>query len=653
LRRQHSRASVAQSAMGAKGRLCHMTREAPRTALMPRTELLRGAGPTLTMKALIAAIFAALAVAFAAVPPAGADTFVAAGYSLPSPAPFQILADKEEILAPATAALRRLGAQVVTYDNKIDVRGPNGSLVVAQLGSNRAKVGAVERILPAAPARRGENLFLPVRSIAWHLGFAYRWDAKSRTIFLHPRIADITFSRLPDLVRVKITGSAPLSYSAGLLKNPARVYVDISNADLFAAEQQIAVNEGDLVSVRASQHSLNPDMVRIVLDVKKDDVEYSQRTADGDRSIVIDIPSPPLPAPRAGEAVTVNAIRLERRSDTMCTLIVEANGAPAARLTTRSEPPQAIIQMSNVRLGAEKVEGSHPIVTSATAEQTGENEARIVLDLRGAQSVALARRPQGLSALIGGVSLSDVTVVLDPGHGGRQPGALGPSGLMEKEVNLDIGRRAEKLLSQAGARVIMTRTDDSSLIPVASRDDLRRELCLRADVANRGNADLFVAIHCNSSGSMRRTGSETYYCTPRSLGLAKVMQQALVEELKLRDGGIHTCNFVVVSQARMPAVLVEIAYLNDPTEEALLGSPEFRQRAAQAIVEGVSRYAEEGGLLGYYADQESARAKRAWAAEGKPAAAPARAEETKPAAEETKPGVGGDRNSNTAPSAGE
>jgi len=624
-----------------------MRREAPRTALMPRTELLRGAGPALTMKALIAAIFAALAVAFVAGPSAGADTFVAAGYSLPSPAPFQILADKEEILAPATAALRRLGAQVITYDNKIDVRGPNGSLVVAQLGSNRAKVGAVERILPAAPVRRGENLFLPVRAIAWYLGFAYRWDPKSRTIFLHPRIADITFTRLPDLVRVKITGSAPLSYSAGLLKNPARVYVDISNADLFAAEQQIAVNEGDLVSVRASQHSLNPDMVRIVLDVKKDDVQYSHRTGDGDRSVVIDIPSAPLPAPRPGEAVTVNAIRLERRSDSMCTLIVEANGAPVASLTRRSDPPQAIIELSNVRLGAERVEGSHPVVTSATAEQTGENAARIVLDLRGPQSVALARRPRGLCALIGGVSLSDVTVVLDPGHGGRQPGALGPSGLMEKEVNLDIGRRTEKLLSQAGARVIMTRTDDSSLIPVASRDDLRRELRMRADVANRTNADLFVAIHCNSSGSrMRRTGSETYYCTPRSLGLAKVMQQVLVEELKLRDGGIHTRNFVVVSEAPMPAVLVEIAYLNDPTEEALLGSPEFRQRAAQAIANGVSRYAEEGGLLEFYADQESARAKRTWAAEGKPAAAPA-------GTEETKPGAGANRTPNTSPSADE
>jgi N-acetylmuramoyl-L-alanine amidase CwlD len=599
------------------------------------------------MKAIIAAIFAALVAASAAAPLAGADAFIAAGYSIPSPAPFQILANKDEILAPAVPALRRLGAQVVTYDNKIELRGPNGSSVVAQLGSNRAKVGDIVRILPAAPSRRGEDLFLPVRAIAWYLGFAYRWDAKSRTIFLHPRIADITFSRLPDLVRVKITGSAPLSYSAGLLKNPSRVYVDIANADLFAAEQQIAVNEGDLVAVRASQHSLNPDLVRVVLDVKREDVEYSHRASDGDRSIVIDIPAAPLPAPKPGEAVTIRSIRLERRSDSMCSLIVEANGAPSASLSSQRDPPQAVIELSNVRLDAEQVEGSHPVVTSASAEQTGENGARIVLNFRSPQAVALARRPQGLCVLIGGVSLSDVTVVLDPGHGGRQPGAPGPSGLMEKEINLDIGHRADKLLRQEGARVIMTRSDDSSLIPVTSREDLRRELKMRADVANQNRADLFVAIHCNSSGSrQRRTGSETYYCTPRSLGLAKVMQQELVKELKLKDGGVHTCNFVVVSEAQMPAVLVEVAYINNAAEEALLGSPEFRERAAQAIVNGVRRYAEEGGLLEYYAEAESARAKRAWAAEGKPAEAPV-------GAEETKPGVGGEGSSKSSPSANE
>jgi N-acetylmuramoyl-L-alanine amidase len=597
------------------------------------------------MKSVLAAIIAALLAAFLFATAAGADNFVAGGTSIPSPAPFDVLSDKDEVCAPAAAALRHLGVQITDVDGRIDMRASDGSALLARIGSDRATVAGVERNLPAPLSRRDGQLYLPVRAVAWHLGLAYRWDKDSRTIFLHPKITDITFSRLPDKVRVKITATAPLSYSAGLLKRPARIYVDVANADLFAAEQQIAVNEADLIAVRASQNSLNPDLVRIVLDLKQEPLEYYHSSADGGRSIVVDIPAPKLPPQAAEGAVTVRSIRLERRSDTLCALIVEANGNPVASLATRRDPPQAIIEFSNAQLAAEEVDGAHPQVESATAEQTGENQARIVLNLVRPQPAALARRPNGVCVLIGRVPLSDVTVVIDAGHGGRQPGAIGPSGLEEKTVNLAIALHADKLLREQGARVILTRRDDASLTPVTSREELRSELAMRAGLANASKADVFVSIHCNSSprNGARRTGSEAYYTTPRSLGLAKVMQQEMLKKLKLKDSGVRTCSFVVTREARMPAVLVEVAYLNDMREEALLGSPEFRQRAAEAIVSGLQRFAEEGGLLEYYAELESAKWGRALVQqpapteEGNPASAPAasgRASATAPSAEE-------------------
>jgi hypothetical protein len=120
----------------------------------------------------------------------------------------------------------------------------------------------------------------------------------------------------------------------------------------------------------------------------------------------------------------------------------------------------------------------------------------------------------------------------------------------------------------------------------------------------------------------------------------------MLKKLKLKDSGVRTCSFVVTREARMPAVLVEVAYLNDMREEALLGSPEFRQRAAEAIVSGLQRFAEEGGLLEYYAELESAKWGRALvqqpapaepAQERNPASAPAasgRASANAPSAEE-------------------
>ena len=584
------------------------------------------------MKPTLAAIVAAVSVAIVISSPAGADTFVAAGYSLPSLGPFQIIAGKDEVCAPAAGALRQVGVQVTAADGGVELRAPDGTTVAVRVGSDRATIGGVERLLPAAPSRREGNLYLPVRALAWYLGLAYRWDENSRTIFLHPKVAGITFSRLPDKVRVKITGTGRLAYAAGVLKEPPRIYVDISNADLFAAEQQIAVNEGDLISVRASQHSLNPDLVRVVLTLKRECSEYTHAGADSGRSVVVDIPAPPTPPAAAGRVVVIRSVRLERRSDSVCRLVVEADGAPVASLSTRRDPPQVAIELSNVRLTAEKVEGSHPVVASASAEQTGENEARITLDLERPQPAALVRRAQGLCALIGSVALSDVTVVLDPGHGGRQPGASGPSGLMEKEVNLDVALRAERLLREQGVQVILTRKDDSSLIPVTNRDELRRELTMRAQLANNRNADVFIAIHCNSSprGAPRRIGTETYYCTSRSIGFARAMQQELLGELKLNDGGIHARDFVVVKTARMPAVLLELAYLNDRSEEGLLGSPRFRERAAQAIVSGVRRFAEGGGLLEYYAELEGGGATQAVVQQARPEPTTASAEEAKP-----------------------
>ncbi len=542
--------------------------------------------------------------------PAQADSFVAAGQPLPSPAPFLFgLADKQEVLAPAAEALRRLGVQVSASDNRVEMRAPSGAVVIGRIGSDRAVIAGAERTLPAAISRRGPDLYLPVRAIAWHLGLAYRWDEQSRTIFLHPKIADITCLRLPDKVRVKITGSAPLSYSVGLLRQPARIYVDIANADLFAAEQQIAVNEADLVAVRASQNSLNPDLVRVVLDLKQEPLEYYHSAAAGGRVILVDIPAPRM-APAAREStVTVSAVRLERRSDALCALMVQANGNLVVGLSTSQNPARVILDLSNAQLASEEVEGSHPLVESASAEQTGETQARIVLDLHEPQPAALARRPRGVCVLVGRVPLSDVTVVLDAGHGGRQTGAIGPSGLDEKTLNLDVALRAEKLLKERGARVILTRRDDSSLAPITRREERAAELTMRANLANEHHADLFVSIHCNSSplNSVPRTGSETYYTTSRSLGLAKVMQQELVGKLKRKDGGVHTCNFVVTRESRVPSVLLELAYLNNTEEEALLGSPEFRQQAAAAIADGVERFASQGGLLDYYAELESAK----------------------------------------------
>jgi len=172
-------------------------------------------------------------------------------------------------------------------------------------------------------------------------------------------------------------------------------------------------------------------------------------------------------------------------------------------------------------------------------------------------------------------------VVLDPGHGGKDPGARGRC-LLEKDVNLDVARRVAAGLLRAGARPVLTRDDDVYI-----------DLFERVALANKLAADAFVSIHCNAMPKPdTRQGTETYWYTRDSKCLAVIMHRQLVDKLKRRDNGVRRARFVVVRETVMPSCLVELMYLNDRNEEKLLGEEHIRQLAAAAVVEGLRQYFE-------------------------------------------------------------
>ena len=175
-------------------------------------------------------------------------------------------------------------------------------------------------------------------------------------------------------------------------------------------------------------------------------------------------------------------------------------------------------------------------------------------------------------------------VVLDAGHGGRDRGASGTV-LLEKQVNLDVAQRAATLLRRRGVRTWLTRADDTYT-----------DLLDRAEMANRLSADMFVSIHCNAMpGRNQGHGTETFYYRPVSKCLGLVMQNSLVAGLGRKDRGLKRARFAVIRHTRMPAVLVELMFLNSDEEEALLQQDVVRQRAAGAIVEGLRQFVEGTG----------------------------------------------------------
>ncbi|RPF49680.1 N-acetylmuramoyl-L-alanine amidase [Thermodesulfitimonas autotrophica] len=177
-------------------------------------------------------------------------------------------------------------------------------------------------------------------------------------------------------------------------------------------------------------------------------------------------------------------------------------------------------------------------------------------------------------------------VCLDPGHGGYDPGAVGPGGLKEKDVTLAVALRAGFYLQESGAEVFFTRASDRvSWLPEVGRD-----LAARVEIANRGQADLYLSIHCNSAPTPEAGGIETY--SFRQMGkaaeVARLIQAELVRELGLRDRGVKTAGFYVLRHTAMPAVLTELAFISNPREEKLLSDPGFQERAAKALARAVA-----------------------------------------------------------------
>jgi len=178
-------------------------------------------------------------------------------------------------------------------------------------------------------------------------------------------------------------------------------------------------------------------------------------------------------------------------------------------------------------------------------------------------------------------------IVIDPGHGGRDPGAVGPTGTQEKVIALVIALKLAQLLSPV-AEVKLTRIDDAALGP-----DVNNDLEGRVKIANDWEADLFISVHCNSAGDQRAKGFGVW-TTPGETASDKLAQFILDEYAKafpdLVSRSCKEANFYVLKRTRCPAVLVETAFISNPVEEVLLTSENFQLRAAQAIAHGVLKY---------------------------------------------------------------
>lgn len=178
-------------------------------------------------------------------------------------------------------------------------------------------------------------------------------------------------------------------------------------------------------------------------------------------------------------------------------------------------------------------------------------------------------------------------IFIDPGHGGPDPGAIA-NGVIEQHVNLNVSLELARLLREAGYDVRIYRTTPTENVLQNKNADLRN----RAEMANSWGADYFVSIHTNSSTNPSANGTEAYVYRlgTSSEELAESIVNSIVSELGSKNNGVRQANFAVLRLTRMPAVLVELGYLTNPTEALNLNSPAWQRAVAKAIFDGIYDY---------------------------------------------------------------
>lgn len=180
--------------------------------------------------------------------------------------------------------------------------------------------------------------------------------------------------------------------------------------------------------------------------------------------------------------------------------------------------------------------------------------------------------------------ITSVDIVLDAGHGGKDQGANGDD-VIEKEITLEIAKKTEECLKEAGYKVKLTRDEDTFM-----------ELEERAEYANRKKAKVFVSIHCNSSEDGEGNGIETFYSEQKgeeSEKLAVLIQENLIAQTNARDREAKAADYTVIARTKMPAVLVETGFLSDAEERALLEQEEYQNHLAKGISDGIIAYLEQ------------------------------------------------------------
>ncbi|HJX00869.1 MAG TPA: N-acetylmuramoyl-L-alanine amidase [Terriglobales bacterium] len=433
-----------------------------------------------------------------------------------------------------------------------------------------------------------------------------------------------------DYTRITVNLEQDVRFESQRLDHPDRVFFDLKNARLASRLMGSSVNvdDGRVKKIRMAQYK--PGRARVVIETDGR-ASFNASVALNPPRLVIDVRSDSAATETACADAASNGdcgndndegdAKVLRAAERSTSVVNPRDTSVPKKVIVEADPDDPPVEANDEPA---KNPGRSGQPSKLSRSKRGKTQLAFASPMREAQPTS-----DGDRSLIRTLGLRIGKIVIDPGHGGHDTGTIGPNGLLEKELVLDVSRRLGKLLgSRLGAQVVFTRRDDT-FIPLETR----------TSIANQEQADLFVSVHANSSHDPDARGVETYYLnftsSPEALEVAarenaasdksihelqdlvkKIALKEKIEESRefaadvqqslhsglsakspgIRNRGVKKAPFIVLIGANMPSILAEISFVSNPDDERRLETSDYRQRIAESLYRGVARYVD--GLSG-------------------------------------------------------
>jgi len=421
-----------------------------------------------------------------------------------------------------------------------------------------------------------KELYIPLSSVAKILGYDVNWSEDRSKLYVNAKITDaiITESGIVKRISIKTTNSL------GEIKKRREdktIYIDFIGAKLDDNKNPTTIR-GKNYDIKLYQ--LNNLVVTLKVYMKNMLYYTTSEFEEKDTYDIIFAPA-------------ITSIEYERLTAGYGKVSIYTSDPVNFEETLYTDPERIRIDLKDTILkvvtppqaDSRSVKGirfslssSDPPVSSVIITLDGGTHKTYFSEDKKKLSIVIKEKPNPVKA-IKPYPLKGVTVIVDAGHGGKDPGTIGYSGTLEKDLTLPAALKLCEYLYNGGANVILTREKDLYLN--------NKEI---VQLSNRNNADIFISLHYNAFSSPAAGGTEVYYFTKDSVGLARTIYKSLVRGIKRKGRGIKEVTYYTVHHSKIPAIIVEAMYITNPYEEKLAKSWKYQDMIASSIYRGIKEY---------------------------------------------------------------